>query len=99
MRGPTTAVSRESFYVFAAVRAEFWQKTVMYLRAVRELAFRHRTEEQHVRPKASAITSGVLYVFFNIKAVKKYIITIIYESFTVRSWEFALKKKVSTCGG
>ena len=50
MRGPTTAVSREFFYVFAAVRAEFWQKTVMYLRAVRELAFRHRTEGQHVRP-------------------------------------------------
>ena len=48
MRGPNTAVNRV-FYVFAAVRAEFWLKTVVYLRAVRELAFKHRTEGQHVR--------------------------------------------------
>ena len=48
MRGPNTAVSRV-FYVFAAVRAEFLQKTVMYLRAVQKLAFKHRTEGQHVR--------------------------------------------------
>ena len=47
-RVPTIAVSRAFFMFFAAVRAEFWHKTVMYLRAVQKLAFRHRTEGQHV---------------------------------------------------
>ena len=49
MRGPNTAVSSVFFMFFAAVRAEFLQKTVMYLRAMQKLAFKHRTEGQHVR--------------------------------------------------
>ena len=52
------------FYVFSAVAAEFWSKTVRYLRIVRELVLRHRTEEQHVRSQTAAVISGVFIVFF-----------------------------------
>ena len=33
------------FSVFAAVTAEFWHKTVMYLRAVRKARFQAQTEK------------------------------------------------------
>ena len=61
-----TEKSREDsfFYVFSAVAAEFWSKTVRYLRIVRELVLRHRTEEQHVRSQTAAVISGVFFGFF-----------------------------------
>ena len=54
------------FYVFSAATAEFWIKTVVCLRAVRKLAFRHeagRTTRQVGRPKPE---QAVFYMFFSI---------------------------------
>ena len=67
-RVPTTAVSRAFFMFFAAVRAEFWHKTVMYLRAVQKLAFKHRTEGQHVRSIDLSHHKRGFRCFFQFKA-------------------------------
>ena len=44
--------------------AEFWNKTVMDLRTVRELAIRHRTEGQHVRSKDRSRYRRCFFCFF-----------------------------------
>ena len=62
--GDNSRSERTFFYVFSAGAAEFWNKTVMYLWTVQKLAFRHRTEEQHVRSQTAAVMSGVFIVFF-----------------------------------
>ena len=69
-------MSREFFMFFAAVRAEFWHKTVMYLRAVQKLAFRHRTEGQHVRSLDLSHHKRGFICFFQFNAVKEDIIAI-----------------------
>ena len=53
---------------FAAVRAEFWHKTGMYLRAVQKLAFKHRTEGQHVRSIDLSHHKRGFRCFFQFKA-------------------------------
>ena len=54
------------FNVFSAATAEFWNKTVVCLRAVRKLAFKHKagsTTRQVGRPKPE---QAVFYMFFSI---------------------------------
>ena len=54
------------FYVFSAVTAGFWNKTVLYLRAVPKARFQARGRKDNTSGrKTEAGTSGVLYVFFN----------------------------------
>ena len=66
----------ETFFLFfAAVRAEFWNKTVMYLRAVRELALRQRPEGQQVRSFDLRHHKRGFICFFQFKGVKRYIAT------------------------
>jgi len=54
------------FYVFSAVTAGFWNKTVVYLRAVPKARFQARGRKGNTSGrKTEAGASGVLYVFFN----------------------------------
>ena len=53
------------------MRAEFGNQTVLGLWAVRELAFRRKTEALHVGPKASALMSGVFLVFVPIESTSE----------------------------
>ena len=53
--------------VFATMKAVFWNKTVLGLRPVQELALRHRDGRTGRWPKATAFMSGVfmVFVFYN----------------------------------
>ena len=56
--------------VFATMKAVFWNKTGLGFWTVQELALKHKTEEQDVRPKATAIMSGVFLVFVFIRLIE-----------------------------